>query len=184
MKISGDITEFSTVLIKRAGTGSDRAFREIYNKIAGKMYTLCLRYAASTQDANDLFQDGFVKLFRNLGNFRNEGSFEGWARRIFVTTCLDAIKKRKIDFLQIEAVQDIECGSVSGFDNLSLEDMMRILRKLPDGYRTVINLYIIEGYSHREIGYMLNISENGSKSQLHKARIYLKKILSKQSEQV
>ncbi len=168
---------FPPVLLKRAAEGDDAAFAEIYARISGKMYSLCLRYARHTEEANDLFQDGCIKLYRHLGSYRNEGSFEGWARRIFVTTCLDAIKKKKVLFTDIETAIDVRSDSLSGFSKLSMDDLMKIIQKLPANYQTIINLYIIEDYSHKEIAEMLEITENASKSQLHKARVYLKKLL-------
>jgi RNA polymerase sigma-70 factor (ECF subfamily) len=177
MKSPGDVLTFPPVLLKRAVDGDDAAFTEIYTRIAGKMYSLCLRYATHTEEANDLFQDGWVKLYKNLDSYRNEGSFEGWARRIFVTTCLDAIKKKKIVFSDIDTAIDVKSDSISGLSKLSMDDLMKIIRQLPANYQTIINLYIIEDYSHKEIADMLDITENASKSQLHKARVYLKKLL-------
>lgn len=175
MEIPGDISGFSPVLIERAVEGDSAAFKQIYNAISGKMYSLCLRYAGNSHDANDLFQEGFVKLYRHLASFRNEGSFEGWARRIFVTTCLDHVKKKKVVFSEANETVVAESKGLNGFDKLSMNDMMTMIQKLPDGYRTIINLYIVEGYSHKEIAGMFGITESGSKSQLHKARLYLKK---------
>jgi RNA polymerase sigma-70 factor (ECF subfamily) len=135
---------------------------------------LCLRYAANTEDANDLFQEGFIKLYRNLGNYRFEGSFEGWARTIFVTTCLDALKKKKVQFAEVNEDLVFESKGINANDKLDHDDLMKIVRELPDGYRTIVNLYIIEDYSHKEIAEMLGITESGSKSKLHKARNLLK----------
>jgi RNA polymerase sigma factor (sigma-70 family) len=167
------------VLAEKASRGDNRSFQEIYDAIAGKMYSLCLRYAGNANDANDCFQEGCVKLYRNLGSFRGEGSFEGWARRVFVATCIDSIKKRNLLFPVIRDGMDVASDNLSGYDNLTNEDLMRSIRQLPDGYRTVINLYLVEGYNHKEIGEMLNISEEGSRSQLFRARVLLQKMLTK-----
>ncbi|HMR92618.1 MAG TPA: RNA polymerase sigma factor [Chitinophagaceae bacterium] len=175
METPGDISTFSPVLLKQAAEGDNRAFKEIYDRIGGKMYSLCVRYAGNTGEAADLFQEGFVKLYRHLNTFRNEGSFEGWARRIFVTTCLDHIKKKKMQLSELTDAIPVVADNHTGFDKLSLDDMMNVVQDLPDGYRTIINLYIIEGYTHKEIAAMFGITESGSKSQLHKARLYLKK---------
>ena len=164
-------------LLLEASKGDNKAFREIYNSIAGKMYSLCVRYAGNTNDANDWFQDGFIKLYRNLASFRGDGSFEGWARKIFVVTCIDGIKKRSPSFSEIEASAGIADANLSAYDKLSSEDLMDVIRNLPDNARTVVNLYFIEGYSHKEIGILLNISEEASRSQLFRARLLLKKIL-------
>ncbi|MHA4812351.1 RNA polymerase sigma factor, partial [Flavitalea flava] len=165
-------------LTKKASGGDNQSFQQIYDAIAGKMYSLCLRYAGNANDANDWFQEGFVKLYRNLSGFRGEGSFEGWARKIFVGICIDFIKKRKILFSAIPEEMEVASGDLSGYDKLTNEDLMKSIRRLPDGYRTVINLYLIEGFNHKEIGEMLNISEEGSRSQLFRARVLLQKILS------
>jgi RNA polymerase sigma-70 factor (ECF subfamily) len=165
------------VLAVKASQGDDRSFQQLYDAIAGKMYGLCLRYAGNNDDANDWFQEGFVKLFRNLSAFRGDGSFEGWARRIFVSTCIDGIKKRNLLLPALSEHMDRASDDLSGYDKLTNDDLLRYIRQLPDGYRTVVNLYMIEGYNHKEIGEMLNISEEGSRSQLFRARILLKKML-------
>lgn len=165
------------VLAEKALRGDEKSFQEIYNTIAGKMYSLCLRYAGNTDDANDWFQEGFVKLYRHLPSYRNEGSFEGWARRIFVSACLDGIKKRKQIIPALPETFDKASDDLTGYDKLTNEDLMRYIRELPDGYRTVVNLYMVEGYNHKEIGEMLNISEEGSRSQLFRARNLLQKML-------
>ncbi|HWK04994.1 MAG TPA: sigma-70 family RNA polymerase sigma factor [Puia sp.] len=167
------------VLAEKASKGDNRSFQEIYDTIAGKMYSLCLRYAGNAADANDWFQEGCVKLYRNLGSFRGEGSFEGWSRRVFVATCIDCIKKRNLLLPAIREGVDVASDNLTGYDNLTNEDLMRFIRQLPDGYRTVINLYLVEGYSHKEIGELLNISEEGSRSQLFRARVLLQKMLTK-----
>ncbi|MES1159646.1 MAG: sigma-70 family RNA polymerase sigma factor [Bacteroidota bacterium] len=165
------------VLAEKASGGDQRSFQQIYDAIAGKMYSLCLRYAGNAEDANDWFQEGCVKLYRNLGNFRGDGSFEGWARRIFVGTCIDCIKKRNLLFPVIREGMDAASDDLTGYDNLTNEDLMRFIRQLPDGYRTVVNLYLVEGYNHKEIGDLLHISEEGSRSQLFRARVLLQKML-------
>lgn len=165
------------VLAQEASKGNNRSFQQIYDAIAGKMYSLCLRYAGNENDANDWFQEGFFKLYRNLGSFRNEGSFEGWARKVFVGTCIDGIKKRNLLSSGLREDLDVPASDLSGYDRLTNDDLMRSIRQLPDGYRTVVNLYLVEGYSHKEIGQMLGISEEGSRSQLHRARVLLQKML-------
>jgi RNA polymerase sigma-70 factor (ECF subfamily) len=168
---------FFQVLAEKAAKGDGPSFREIYDTIAGKMYSLCLRYAGNPEDANDWFQESFVKLYKNLSAFRGEGSFEGWARRIFVSTCIDGIKSRTLLFPVPKEGTDPIAPDLTGYDKLTNEDLIRMIRQLPDGYRTVVNLYMVEGYSHKEIGKMLNISEEGSRSQLYRARVLLQKML-------
>jgi len=174
-----NVNPFFEVLAERASGGDDRSFQQIYDAIAGKMYSLCLRYAGNTEDANDWYQESFVKLYRNLSSFRGDGSFEGWARRIFVSTCIDGIKKRNRLLPTLPEGLDLAAADLTGYDKLTNEDLIKAIRQLPDGYRTVINLYLIEGYNHKEIGEMLNISEEGSRSQLFRARILLQKMLKK-----
>lgn len=166
------------VLAEKASRGDQRSFQEIYDAIAGKMYSLCLRYAGNSEDANDWFQESFVKLYRHLPNFRGDGSFEGWARTIFVSTCIDGIKKRDLLLPVLpDGIDAAASGDLSGYDKLTNDDIMGYIQQLPTGYRTVINLYMVEGYTHKEIGELLKISEEGSRSQLHRARILLQKML-------
>ena len=138
------------------------------------MYSVCLRYAGNKEDANDWFQDGFLRLYRNLSSFRGECAFEGWARRIFVNVCIDGLKKRNLLSALAESM-DIKTPELTGYDKLTNEDLIKCIRRLPDGYRAVVNLYLVEGYNHKEIGEMLNISEEGSRSQLFRARALLQK---------
>ena len=179
MELSRNAASFFDVLIQKTIEGDNRAFKEIYDAISGKMYSLCLRYAGNENDANDCFQEGFIKLYRNLKSYRGEGSFEGWARKVFVRICIDYIKKNKAFFSVYSEELAVPSEDLDGYDKLSGEDLMKMIRQMPDGYRTVINLYLVEGYSHKEIGEMLNISEEGSRSQLYRARTSLQKMLSK-----
>lgn len=165
------------VLALEASRGDNQAFQQIYNAIAGKMYSLCLRYAGNTNDANDWFQEGFVKLYKSLHGFRGEGSFEGWARRVFIATCIDCLKKRALLFPVTKEEPEIISNDLTGYDKLANEDLIKLIGQLPDGYRTVVNLYLVEGYNHKEIGEMLHISEEGSRSQLFRARTLLQKLL-------
>lgn len=182
MDLTGNILSNPVVYINRAIDGDENAFKILYDAISGKMYSLCLRYASNAEDANDLFQDGFVKLYRNLNNYRFEGSFEGWARRIFVTTCLDSLKKRKVNFSELNEELKVESSDTNANDKLDHENLMKVVQSLPDGYRTIVNLYLVEEYSHKEIADMLGITESSSKSKLHKARLLLKDKLTELSE--
>ena len=166
-------------LIEKSLGGDHRAFKTIYDSLSGKMYSLCLRYISNREDADDVFQESFAKLYFNLPQFRFEGSFEGGARRVFVTNCLDFLKKRKIIFTEITETLPLEPVTFSGFEKLNLADLMKMIQQLPEGQKTVFNLYQVEGYSHKEIADMLSITISGSKSQLHRAKTSLKEILSK-----
>lgn len=158
--------------------GDHRMQRELYDRFASKMYGVCLRYAGDTNDADDMFQDGFIKVYKNLPKYRGEGSFEGWIRRIFINTCIEHFRK-KVKSYNISEVHEntVEDTRLDALDILAAKDMVKIINELSPGYRMVFNLYVVEGYGHKEIGKMLGISEGTSKSQLARAKGTLKKIL-------
>jgi len=144
---------------------------EVFRRYAGKMLTVCLRYARHRMEAEDLLQDAFIKIFDNIGQFESKGSLEGWIRRIVVNT---ALKK-----YQQKSFKDESIGIAEGYDlslepsiysDLHEEELLNLIARLPDGYRVVFNLYAIEGYSHHEIAEMLDIEESTSRTQLLKAR--------------
>lgn len=143
----------------------------LYQKYAARMYAVCLRYAGNPEAAQDILQEGFVKVFRNLSKYRAEGSFEGWVRRIFVNTAIEHHRRRQPHTASLsEQEEQLEEGGWNALDGLALEDLLKMIQSLPDGYRTVFNLYAVEGYSHQEIGEMLGIQEGTSKSQFARAR--------------
>lgn len=150
---------------------------ELYNRFSGKMYAVCLRYANNADDAQDLLQEGFIKVFRNLHRFRAEGSFEGWIRRVFVNSSIEHFRKKSLQLTKVSDKEEnvVESEDVSALENLAEKDIINLIRELSPGYRTVFNLYAIEGFSHREIGELLGISEGTSKSQLARARAILQK---------
>ncbi|HEU4718512.1 MAG TPA: sigma-70 family RNA polymerase sigma factor [Bacteroidia bacterium] len=155
----------------------------LYKKFSGKMFAVCLRYCRDHEEAQDVLQDGFVRVFGNISAFRRDGSLEGWIRRIMVNTALMHLraKKREPDFSDIDNIA-MRYHPESYFDTaaqVNAQELMRMLEALPDGYRTVFNLFAIEGYSHKEIGEMLGITEGTSKSQLSKARGFLQEMLQK-----
>lgn len=155
----------------------DRKFQELlYKRFANKMYPICLRYAGETNLAQDILQEGFIKIFRFIGQFKHNGSFEGWIRRIFVNVSLEALRKRSTMYVVQETeLNHVEHRSSSGLDALQAEDILDLVASLSDGYRTVFNLYVVEGFSHKEIAEMLNINEGTSKSQLARAKMILQK---------
>jgi RNA polymerase sigma-70 factor (ECF subfamily) len=168
-------------LIKECVKGNAKAQRMLFDKFSSKMLTVCRRYMSDFAEAEDVVQEGFVKIFLKLPEFKMDGSLEGWVRRIMVNTALDALRKNK-KFLQDSSLDDVgykisDLGNAS--DELQAEDLMKIIQQLPDGYRMVFNMFAIEGYSHKEIGELLGISENTSKSQYSRARAYLKTRLEK-----
>lgn len=155
----------------------ERKFQELlYRTYSSKMFAVCMRYAGDYAGAEDLLQDGFVKVFKNLEKFRNEGSFEGWIRRIFVNNSIEHFRRKA----NLYVVQETEALTYEYYDDNALQklikdDLLKVIQTLSVGYRTIFNLYVIEGYSHKEIGEMLNITEGTSKSQLARARYLLQK---------
>lgn len=165
-----------SALVKKCLKGDSRAQRALFEKFAPKMLGVCMRYAKNTQQAEDVLQDGFVKVFTKLSNYSGNGSLEGWIRRIIVNTALDEIR-RNVKFQSNVNVDDVDYKLELDshiVEGLAAEDLMKVVNDLPDGYRIVFNMFAIEGYSHKEIAMQLNISENTSKSQYSRARAYLK----------
>ena len=151
----------------------------LYNKFSRKMMGVCLRYSDSEQEAEDVLQNGFITVFSNIESFKGSGSFEGWIRKIMVNTALTNIRKNK-KFRQNIALDTVEFmvpATNHLGEDFAAKDLLKIIQQLPPGSRTVFNLYAIEGYSHSEIGEMLNISEGTSKSQYSRARAYLQKVI-------
>lgn len=150
---------------------------ELYNRFAPKMYSVCMRYADNANDAQDLLQEGFIKVYKNLHRFRAEGSFEGWIRRVFINSSIEHLRRKKMHLATVGEKEEntIENTDISALDNLAERDIISLIQDLSPGYRTVFNLYVIEGYSHREIGDLLGISEGTSKSQLARAKAILQK---------
>lgn len=149
-----------------------KAQRLLYDRFARKMFGVCLRYTRNKEEAEDYLQDGFLKVFQKISSFKNEGSLEGWIRKVMVNTCLDHLRQQKMQWNEIdEANEPVENAEV--LDKLQASDLLEMIRQLAPGFRTVFNLFAIEGYSHKEIGEMLNISEGTSKSQFARARMHL-----------
>lgn len=147
---------------------------ELYNRFSGRMYAVCLRYAGSAEEAQDILQEGFIKVFKKLDSFRNEGSFEGWIRRIFVNTAIEHFRRKRYLMPVTEKEENtIEGKYTSALDDLGAKDIMALVQELSPGYRTVFNMYVVEGYTHKEIADMLGISEGTSKSQLSRAKVIL-----------
>lgn len=150
----------------------------VFSRYAGKMMSVCLRYARHRMEAEDILQDGFVKVFKHLSSFQFNGSFEGWIRRIMVNTALKVCSKSafKKENIGMEDYQD-DPVNPSIFSKLSADEIMAMVSSLPEGYRIVFSLYVVEGYSHKEIGEKLEIGESTSRSQLVKARRILQKMV-------
>lgn len=154
--------------------------RELYEKFSGKMFALCLRYIKDETEAEDILVKGFMKVFNKIEQYQGEGSFEGWIRKIMVNESLQYIRQNKSMYLQVDiAHAQHTLNNIEAIESrLAAEDLLNIIQQLPIGYRTIFNLYAIEGYAHQEIAAMLNISISTSKSQLSRARALLQKILS------
>ncbi|MFI5452341.1 RNA polymerase sigma factor [Pedobacter sp. UC225_61] len=153
----------------------DRKMQEmLYKQTASKMLAVCMRYAKDRMEAEDVLQMGYVKIFQKVKDYRGDGSFEGWIRRIMVNTAIESYRKN-LRALNVVPIEDAYEQPSTGFDfsSLGMQDLMKVIQKLADGYRMVFNMYIIEGYSHKEIAETLGISEGASKSQLSRARAIL-----------
>jgi len=159
-----------------------KAQKQLFDLLAPKMYSVCLRYAKDEDEAKDILQESFIKVFKNLTKFEHKGSFEGWVKRIFINTSIEFYRKNQkhniVDSIDDVAERPIDSHTIS---ILKTADLMKLVNRLPNGYRTVFNLFAIEGYSHDEISKLLKISENTSKSQLHKARIHLQEWVLKEN---
>lgn len=173
---SGNISEQK--LIEGCLNRESWAQKKMYELHASAMLSVCARYVPDRETARDLLQDGFIKLFTKIETYTGEGAFAGWMRRIFVTTALEYLRRN--DALRQSASIDeydnyIEDVDVTVLEKISADDLLKCVAELPNGYRTVFNLYAIEGYSHTEISNMLNINENTSRSQFMRARKILQK---------
>ncbi len=163
------LTEFE--LIKGCIKHDVNCQRRLFEQYAGKMMTVCLRYANDMPEAEDILQEGFIRVFNNLHQFKFEGSFEGWVRRVVVNCALKHIQKKRISFSEIkEHGDDMPQIESYVFSSLGEEELLKLIEQLPTGYKLVFNLNVIEGYSHEEIGNMLGIQPSTSRSQLVKAR--------------
>lgn len=165
-------------LIKGCLRRDANAQRQLYDTFSSKMYSICYRYVKDSMEAEDILVTSFMKVFDKINQFKSEGSFEGWIRRIVVNEALTYLRRNRSMYLETELEQaDREPDYNMLSDHLEAEDLMNMIKELPTGYRIVFNLYAIDGYSHKEIADQLGISENTSKSQLSRARTYLQKML-------
>jgi RNA polymerase sigma-70 factor (ECF subfamily) len=168
-------------IIKGCLSGSRRDQELLYRRHSARLYAVCLQYSGNEDEARDILQEGFIKIFDKLHNYKHEGSFEGWMRRIVVNTALEKFRSThhlfRID--DIGSITEPEAHpDTEDYTGLEAVDLLYMIRELPPKYRMVFNLYAIEGYSHKEIGDMLNISEGTSKSNLSRARVILQRRVS------
>jgi RNA polymerase sigma-70 factor (ECF subfamily) len=155
------------------------AQRHLYERFSRKMMGVCLRYCDNREEAEDVVQNGFISVFQNMESFKGSGSLEGWIRKIMVNTALTEIRKNKKlkQNIDLDSVEFMLPSSNYMSESFAAKDLLKIIQTLPTGFRTVFNLYAIEGYSHKEIGEMLGISEGTSKSQYSRAKSHLQKII-------
>ncbi len=151
------------------------AQKMLYEKYSRKMYSICLRYSSDTDTAQDLLQDGFMKVFASIDSFQDRGSFEGWIKRVFINLALENLRKKKSIIQTSDDVQNIpdvvdDSTEEEEMYKISENELLKMIQDLPRGYSTVFNLYAIEDYSHKEIAEMLGISEGTSRSQYVRAR--------------
>ncbi len=155
------------------------AQKTLYEKFVRKMMGVCLRYCDNTEEAEDVVQNGFISIFENIESYKGTGSLEGWIRKIMVNAALTNIRKNKKlkQNIELDSVEFMLPSNMNTGDSYAVKDLLKIIQTLPLGFKTVFNLYAIEGYSHKEIGDMLNISESTSKSQYSRAKAHLQKMI-------
>jgi RNA polymerase sigma factor (sigma-70 family) len=169
----------SNELIQGCINNNAAAQEKLYSMHSSKMLGVCYRYAKSREDAEDMLQEAFIKIFGNMAQFRFEGSFEGWMRRIVVHTCINVLKRNKKFTDSLELTPNLNLLSNADIvpSVLQAKQVVECIRLLPAGYRTVLNLFAIEGFSHKEIAQLLQIEESTSRSQYTRAKSLLEAIL-------
>lgn len=167
-------------LVKKCLEKDALAQKQLFDFYSKRMMGVCLRYTRESEEAQEVLQLGFIKVFEKLELYNNQGQLEGWIRKVIVNTALDNIRRNKKfnDNVEMDKVEfQLPSGDVSGLESLKAQDLLKIIQSMPTGFKTVFNLYAIEGYSHKEIAEELNISVSTSKSQYSRARVYLQKII-------
>ncbi|MDH6357176.1 sigma-70 family RNA polymerase sigma factor [Parabacteroides sp. PF5-9] len=164
-------------LIEGCRKGNRNAQKELYDTYSRKMMGVCLRYVNDRETARDLLQDGFVKVFTSIHSYSGNGSFEGWMRKIFVNCALEYLRKSDVlrDATDLEYSTELVQPASSAISDISAKELLKLVQELPDGFRMVFNLFAIEGYSHKEIGEMLHITESTSRSQFTRAKQLLQR---------
>jgi RNA polymerase sigma-70 factor (ECF subfamily) len=167
-------------IIKKCLDGDRNSQRALYEHYSNRMLGVCYRYAGCLADAEDIMQEAFIKAFTHIYQYRFEGNFEGWLRRVMVNTAINYLRTNKKfrEAIDIDTAENAVYEPLESDAHLNAKDIIETIQALPDGYRAVLNLYSIEGYSHREIGEMLGIAESTSRSQYARARVLLARILS------
>lgn len=161
------------------------AQKTVYEHYSARMLGLCMRYIRDNFEAEEVMLGGFLKVFQKTDQFKSQGSFEGWIRRIMVNECLNALRKKKLMYVEVDIHNLGEDHHQAQYESdIDAEELMSYIEALPIGYRTVFNLYAIEGYSHKEIAEKLGVSESTSKSQLSRARNLLQKCIEESQSKV
>lgn len=180
MKLQTTKTYSEEELIEQCRQGKSKAQKQLYDKFSAAMLGLCVRYVKNMAEAEDIMIKGFLKIFSKIDQYEGTGSFEGWMKRIMVNESLMYIRQNKSMYLEVDIdFADQQPDYSWATETLDAEELQRLIDELPTGYKTIFNLYAIEGYSHKEIANMMGINENTSKSQLSRARALLQKQLVK-----
>jgi RNA polymerase sigma factor (sigma-70 family) len=168
-------------ILKGCQAGERNAQRALYEKYKPMLFSICLRYASNRHEAEDWLQDGLIRIYSNLYRYRPIGAFGAWLRQVMVHSTLEQLRKRKRSFssIPLTEVADTFETDMNLFAKYQEEELVLLLNRLPEGYRTVFNLYVMEDYSHREIGAMLGIEESASRSQLCRAKNILRRMCDK-----
>lgn len=166
--------------------GKREAQKLLFDRYAGKMLSVCKRYFDSIEQAEDALQEGFIKVFEKLHQWNGTGSLGGWIRTVMVNTSLTHIRAEKkwADTSDVEEIHGLESEEINAMHKMQADDILTLIEKMPIGYRTVFNLFAIEGYGHKEIADMMGISENTSKTQYLKSKEWLKKALSELEKKI
>ena len=166
------------LLIQECLKGKRKAQGELYRRYAAKMMGVCMRYSRNRDMAHDQLQEGFIKVFTNLNEYSGNGSFEGWMRKIFINCALEKIRRSKVFPLTFPTEEtEQETSFPNALEEISAQEMLDLIHRLPPGYQTIFNLFAIEGFSHKEIGAMLRITEGTSRSQYARARYTLQQMI-------
>ncbi len=160
-------------LIKKCKQSDINAQSQVYQLYAGKLFALSLKYSKNYQEAQDNLQDGFITIFKKIDQYQSKGSFEGWLKRIVINTALQKYREKNVLNLVTEEIPENVMVDVDE-DDVSLDFLLDLIQQLPNRYRLVFNLYVLDGYSHKEVAEILKISEGTSKSNLSRARMILK----------
>ncbi|WP_108808237.1 RNA polymerase sigma factor [Aquimarina spinulae] len=168
-------------LIKRCKKKNAQAQEQLYRLYSSKLFSICLKYSSDVSSAEDTLQDAFITIFDKIGQYKNQGSFEGWIKRVTINTALQKYRKQKVfDIINEEQIEEVEVEVDE--EEISLDYLLEIIQQLPDRYRLVFNLYVLDGYSHKEVAEVLEISVGTSKSNLARARNILKEKLQTNQE--